>query len=967
MVRHCRALLLVVAAAGSCLAQDIASVSSPGFRVSVDTNGWIRVWYRSVPVVTGSNFTISKPEWKGNAFPARSPAYRAKVVRKGETRVITVTCAVKDLAKNAITIEVDAQRVRIVNAYSIQASPDVGYVYTECFLSKGLLDGARFEDDAGHKGALEIAKEGAIPNSNLQQAILVTQLGKLTIDVAHEHTVAGAKGQVGWQLRNVCSREWGSEDRRTFSIPNVYSVEAPAPIVGRSEYVIRFEPSAAFPDLMAKRRAEQIAGRERRAAKRQALLDARSARLAENRGVLIVPKPQQMEVREGAFSVAPGTTIVAGSGDRRPAERLAAEVKDYFALELPIAAAAPRGGRCIVVGERETNAEAQRLLSRWAVKLSPEDPGPDGYVLEVRPGAVVVAGSDAAGTWYAVQSLLQLLRWDDERLVLPCLSVRDWPDFEVRGMMLTLGSRTQMDFLRHTMRRVLPRMKLNMVFIGGASLGKVSWPSHPEMAYPTAFTPADIRELADLARANFIEPVPHVQGFGHTGPLKKSHPELLAPGSKSRQPCFDITNPQAREFVFDIYKDAVDAFKPKQYFHVGFDEAQGLQLICKDQAPADVVAKHITATARWLEQRGLTMIMWADMLLDYEQFGQSSAAHSRAAHYGNVDTAPALGLIPKSILLANWYYRGAEDHPQLDHFAKAGFQAFPTTWFMPENNYNFLSSAAKRGIKWAAGSSWMYCSATNPAMMNSLLGEYAWTVNRPPLDELDYEPLGILADWLKAPRPSDAPCVQTPIDIKPAMNRSYTDDVPGDDRGWMDFGAEQDLSALSPGKRRLGRYVFDVQPPREGKGCVVVRGPKANRPGLPTSVVVQVGRSCDSLAFLHTAHYLDYGPRTLGEYVVKYADGQEDHVPLRNAINIGPWLRPLGLGWYKAERLRGHYAGSDRVWVGDTLNGDEVDVVAHEWVNPRPDAAIASVTLKATDGSRDLAIALLGLTAIERK
>jgi len=361
------------------------------------------------------------------------------------------------------------------------------------------------------------------------------------------------------------------------------------------------------------------------------------------------------------------------------------------------------------------------------------------------------------------------------------------------------------------------------------------------------------------------------------------------------------------------------------------------------------------------------MIMWADMLLDYEQFGQSSAAHSRAAQYGNVDTVPALGLIPKSILLANWYYRGAEDHPQLDHFAKAGFQAFPTTWFMPENNYNFLRSAAKRGIKWAAGSSWMYCSANSPAMMNSLLAEYAWTVNRPPLDKLDYEPLGIFAEWLKAPRPSDTPCVQTPIDIKPAMNRSYVDNVPGDDRGWMDLGEAQDLSALSPGRRRLGRYVFHVLPPGEGTGAVVVRGPKASRPGLPTSVGVPVGRACDSLAFLHTAHYLNYGPRTLGEYVVKYADGQEEHVPLCNAINIGPWLRPLGLGWYKAERLRGHYAGSDRVWVGDTLNGDEVDVVAHEWVNPRPDAAIASVTLVATDGSRDLAIALLGLTAIERK
>ena len=89
----------------------------------------------------------------------------------------------------------------------------------------------------------------------------------------------------------------------------------------------------------------------------------------------------------------------------------------------------------------------------------------------------VVSGSDARGAWYGVQALLQLFRWDDSSLVVPCVGVADWPDFAVRAMMLTLGSSTQMDFLRHTLCRVLPRQRVNMVFVGGASIGKVSWPS----------------------------------------------------------------------------------------------------------------------------------------------------------------------------------------------------------------------------------------------------------------------------------------------------------------------------------------------------------------------------------------------------------------------------------------------------------------------------------------------------------
>ena len=619
----------------------------------------------------------------------------------------------------------------------------------------------------------------------------------------------------------------------------------------------------------------------------------------------------------------------------------------------------------IAVGEPKANSLVAKLLKEWGREVTPTDPGREGYLLEVRSDMALVAGSDLRGTWYGVQALLELLRWKDDRLALPCVCVRDWPEFEVRAMMLTLGVRNQMDFLRHTLRRVLPRMRMNMVFIGGASLGKVCWPSHPEIAYPTAFTPEDIRELADLARENFIEPVPHVQGFGHTGPLKQSHPELLVP-AKTRQPCFDITKPAVRDFVFDIYGDAIDAFKAQHYFHVGFDEAQGLQLISKDRDPAEIVSHHITEVSQWLEKRSLRMIMWADMLLDSERFGESSAANSLKEHYGNVNTAPAIDRIPKSIILANWYYRGAEEHPQLEYLTKLGFHVFPTTWWLPENNHNFLRSAHEAGLKWASGSSWMYCAATNPSMMNCLVGEYAWTPNRPPLAELDYEPLGLLCRWMKPPRPSDARCTQTPIDIRRSMNRSYTDDVPGDDKGWLDLGAERDLSAVESGRRRLGRYVFDVQPAGERGGCVLVRGPGSSLKGAPTSATIEVGRACDSLVFLHTAHFLDYSPRALGSYEVKYADGDVVTMPLHNAINIGPWLRTKQFGWWRRERLNGHYLETERAWVGYTLAGDEVDLVAFEWVNPKPEAVVAAVKLTLSDRSPDLAVGLFALTAVRQ-
>jgi len=977
-MKHIHAVLSIVAIPASLShAQNVVEAKTPGFTVSFGQDAWIRVWYRGIPVVVGSNFTISKPGWKGSTFPNLKPGtrsiYKAQMVRERARRTITLTGAIKGAAKNRIVIEVEPNTVRIRNAYEIKASPDVGYVYTECFLSKELLNRAKYVDDAGQEGTLKIEDGGAAMSQKLGRVRIDTRFGALSVTASQEHQVTGELKRVPWGWRNVCNREWGAEERRTFSICNVAGIERPAAIAGHSEYEIRFEPNAAFDEEMAKRRSAQEAARQQLAGDRQAKLTARAERIAKRNGVVIAPQPQEMQVREGEFVVGPETQIVVGhratEEDRRSADRLAEELRDYFRIDVTVARVLSRTKPTplIVIGRPAANDRLASLLKHRGLSVDAKSPGPEGYLLDVQTHEIALAGSDEAGTWYGVQTLLQMTRWQEGKLTVPCATIRDWPEFKVRAMMLTLGSRKQLGFLKHTLRRVLPRMKLNMVFIGGASIGKVKWPSHPEAGYEFAFLPEDIRELADLARANFIEPVPHVQGFGHTGPLKHSHPELLVSGGRSRQPAFDIRKDAARQFVYDIYADAIAAFRPKRHFHVGFDEAQDLNLICRGDEAADLVTHHITEVSNWLDKRGLRMIMWADMLLDYERFSASSAAHSMMAHYGNVNTASAIDRIPKSIMLANWYYRDAEEHPQIEFLQKKGFHVFPTTWWQDANNCNFLRSAKKAGLTWASGSSWMYCSATNPAMMNMLLGEYAWTPNRPTLDALDYEPLGKLAEWMKGPRVSDVPCDQTPIDLRTAMNRSYVDDVPGDDRGWLDMGAEKDLSALEAGRQRMGRYLFDVQPAAGDKGCVLLRGARMPLEGVPSSASVELGKACDALVFLHALHHLQYGPRTAGQYVVTYEDGRTEAIDLRHTINIGPWLRRWKSGWWKHERTRGHYWHTERAWVGYTLAGDEVCLLAHEWTNPRSDVPLKSIEAKLTDNSPDLALGLFAITALTRK
>ena len=165
----------------------------------------------------------------------------------------------------------------------------------------------------------------------------------------------------------------------------------------------------------------------------------------------------------------------------------------------------------------------------------------------------------------------------------------------------------------------------------------------------------------------------------------------------------------------------------------------------------------------------------------------------------------------------------------------------------------------------------------------------------------------------------------------------------------------------------MGRYTFDVLPASDGAGCVLAAGPRGELKGVPQSVTIDVGRACSALVFLHTAHHLLYGPKTFGQYVMVYADGQEETAPIRHTINIGPWRRSKQWGWWRGERTRGYYWQSERAWVGYTLGGDEIDLVAYEWVNPRPRVPVQAVRLEVADKSPGLAVGLFALTALDRR
>lgn len=125
----------------------------------------------------------------------------------------------------------------------------------------------------------------------------------------------------------------------------------------------------------------------------------------------ISPVPQKVEWGSKAFDSAGRTYAVKGKAD----EATAALLKKHFGD-------AKKGDVKIIVGK------AGDKDVKSVAKLIPQQA--EGYYLSVEPGKIIVAGRDDAGTYYGLQSLLQIL----EQPEVMSVKVTDWPMTEVRGV-----------------------------------------------------------------------------------------------------------------------------------------------------------------------------------------------------------------------------------------------------------------------------------------------------------------------------------------------------------------------------------------------------------------------------------------------------------------------------------------------------------------------------------------------------
>lgn len=376
-----------------------------------------------------------------------------------------------------------------------------------------------------------------------------------------------------------------------------------------------------------------------------------STKLAQ-RGIAIIPEPQEVVVGEGDVKL---TGIVAGkqSNDLLCAAELAERVK-----ELGLPALKPGGNVWLYQAKRDEAALAALRKQGFAAKASGHA---EGYTLQITPKGAVVCGDDAAGLFYGVQTLRQLLKGDGGGVRAPALQITDWPAYKLRGWQYDIarGQTINLDFCKRLVRESA-RHKMNCIML--YMEGDFQFEKYPFVGREGTFDKQKALALDEYATAYHLQLIPQYEALGHASATLKS--ESLKDLRENGSPWVYCTSePKTWQFLDDVFGELAAAFPHSKYFHVGADEFEmnfGLCPRCKPKGIGPLYVEHMTKLNDLCKKYGRTMLFWPSHRGPTEELSYLSLKYAKQ--------------MPKDCIPTEWIYHGPATYPEIEQYQKAGYE-----------------------------------------------------------------------------------------------------------------------------------------------------------------------------------------------------------------------------------------------------------------------------------------------------
>ncbi len=374
--------------------------------------------------------------------------------------------------------------------------------------------------------------------------------------------------------------------------------------------------------------------------------------------ISVIPQPVSVTEASGSFSLNANTSVVLSSPDLK-------NLADYLTAQLDTAT-----GLSLKTGASSSkNAIHLRLSGKTGSNK-------EAYQLNVTPTEIIITADSAAGLFYGIQTLLQLVPSETSvnngEFAVPAVSIYDYPRFAWRGAMLDVArhffTKQQVkDFIDNMVRYKLNVMHFHLTDDQGWRLqikslpkltevgawrpertgkwGNTAKPSPTEpKTYGGFYTHDDIRELLKYAADRYVQILPEIESPGHSLAAVASYPELSCTTdstyyvtvgdkiinwhSKGFTALLDNTmcpaNEKVYEFLDKVFTEVAELF-PFAYIHMGGDETpkdfwrnnpQIKQLMQREKLKdmGEVQSYFVKRVEKILKSKGKKLIGWDEII-----------------------------------------------------------------------------------------------------------------------------------------------------------------------------------------------------------------------------------------------------------------------------------------------------------------------------------------------------------------
>lgn len=493
-----------------------------------------------------------------------------------------------------------------------------------------------------------------------------------------------------------------------------------------------------------------------------------------NQGINVIPTPVSLVQNEGSFKLSKNTAFSVSTPEAKT-------VAEYFAAQMNLAT-----GYQITVSDK-AGSNGITLVIDGALDVNDE-----GYTLDVTPQSVTVKAKTPQGLFYGMQTFMQLLPAEIESQAVvsgiawtaPCVTVKDEPRFEYRGIML--------DPCRHFIP--VENVKKHLDVLALFKINRMHWhltddqgwrieiKKYPELTrvgsvrgetlighhhtsseydktpHGGYYTQKQIREIVKYAADRYITVIPEIELPGHAVAALTSYPWLGCKGEGYEvrrrwgisKEVFCPGKETTFEFLQNVFAEVLELF-PSEFIHIGGDECPKDSWkqcpLCQERIRTEGLKDEfelqsytVRRMEKWLREHGRKIIGWDEIL----EGGVSPTATvmSWRGSKGGIAAAKAgnhVIMAPNVHCYLDYYQTKT---PTKEPMAIGGYVPMRKVYEL--DPYDQLTPGERAYILGVQGNLWTEYIATFPHLKHMLLprlaaiAEVGWSYDRKDFDDFKH-------------------------------------------------------------------------------------------------------------------------------------------------------------------------------------------------------------------------------------